>query len=68
LKKNETIISADMGDNHFFCSYTNRGRRPSIQVAQLVYEDGTLTCKRNEDFDFYMADEVNARLTSERKK
>jgi len=57
-----------MGDNHFFCSYTNRGRRPSIQVAQLVYEDGTLTCKRNEDFDFYMADEVNARLTSERKK
>lgn len=31
-------------------------RRSSIQVAQLVFEDGTLKCRRNE-FDFFMADD-----------
>ncbi|MDR3010081.1 MAG: glycosyl hydrolase [Sphingobacterium sp.] len=36
--------------------YPYQERRSSIQVAELVYKDGTLKCKRNEDFDFLMAD------------
>lgn len=37
--------------------YPYHERRSSIQVAEMIFEDGTLKCKRNEDFDFYMADE-----------
>jgi len=40
--------------------YPYQERRSSIQVAELVYKDGTLKCKRNEDFDFLMADENSA--------
>ncbi|HKG07400.1 MAG TPA: hypothetical protein VKB19_13110 [Pedobacter sp.] len=31
-------------------------RRSSIQGAELVYKDGTLTCNRDEPFDFWMPD------------
>ncbi|MES2829852.1 MAG: glycosyl hydrolase [Bacteroidota bacterium] len=31
-------------------------RRSSIQVAELVYKDGTLVCDRNQPFDFWLAD------------
>lgn len=32
-------------------------RRSSIQVAPLIYQDGTLVCDRNGDFDFYLPSE-----------
>jgi beta-xylosidase len=31
-------------------------RRSSLQVAQLDFVNGTLTCDRNKDFDFYLPD------------
>ncbi len=31
-------------------------RRSSIQVAELVYKDGTLICDRNKPFDFWLSD------------
>ncbi|MET4082131.1 hypothetical protein ABIB40_002087 [Pedobacter sp. UYP30] len=31
-------------------------KRSSIEVAQLVFKDGTLVAKRNEDFDFWLGD------------
>ena len=33
-------------------------RRSSIQVAQLVFKDGTLTCDHDADFEFYLPDET----------
>ncbi len=38
-------------------NYPYEQKRSSIEVAQLIFKDGTLVVKRNEDFDFYMADE-----------
>jgi hypothetical protein len=29
-------------------------RRSSIQVAELKFADGKLTCNREEDFDFFL--------------
>ena len=31
-------------------------RRSSIQVAELVFKDGTLVCERDKPFDFYLPD------------
>lgn len=37
-------------------TYPYSEKRSSVQVAELVYKDGTLTTRRNEPFDFWLPD------------
>ena len=49
----KTHFAATMDANGM---YPYQERRSSIEVAQLLYQDGTLKCVRNEDFDFHLSE------------